>query len=240
MNNKLIVGAVAAMMSTTAWAVPARQGFRTVTQPDGTTIQVKVVGDEFTHYTLNEQGDILVRDANGYLCYGRVDANGVRTATTVRANIDADSHLAKSVKQNISQLNTTELNVKARQKRGIEPAGVMKAPATRASAYNGMGHTGSTFPPKGDVRGLVILVEYQDVKFNTAYDAGQYFTDMLNKDGFSQYNATGCAAEYFRLCSNNQFRPTFDVLGPSPSPTIATTMEATTPTVTTSPPKTWL
>lgn len=214
MNNKLIIGAVAAMMSTTAWAVPARQGFRTVTQPDGTTIQVKVVGDEFTHYTLNEQGDILVRDANGYLCYGHVDANGVRTATTVRANIDADSYLAKSVKQNISQLNTTELNVKARQKRGIEPAGVMKAPATRASAYNGMGHTGSTFPPKGDVRGLVILVEYQDVKFNTAYDAGQYFSDMLNKDGFSQYNATGCAAEYFRLSSNNQFRPTFDVLGP--------------------------
>lgn len=211
MKLKYILPALALATAATSWAVPARRGVRTVTQPDGTTIQVRVVGDEFAHYTLNTDGDILVRDAKGYLCYGSVDAAGVQTASSVRADIDPESFAAKSVKQNIKTLKTERLNTRARTRRKARAVGQMPS---RAASHSGMGHTGSTFPPTGDVRGLVILVEYSDVKFNTKYDAGQYFTDMLNKDGFSQYNGTGCAAEYFRLSSNNQFRPTFDVLGP--------------------------
>lgn len=37
---------------------------------------------------------------------------------------------------------------------------------------------------------------------------------MLNEDGFDDYEGTGCAAEYFRECSDGRFRPVFDVYGP--------------------------
>ena len=45
-------------------AVPARRGWQTRTQADGTTIEVQVIGDEFYHYTINQDGK-RVREVNG-------------------------------------------------------------------------------------------------------------------------------------------------------------------------------
>lgn len=45
-------------------AVPARRGWQTRTQADGTTIEVQVIGDEFYHYTINREGK-QVREVNG-------------------------------------------------------------------------------------------------------------------------------------------------------------------------------
>ena len=44
-------------------AVPARRGWQTRTQADGTTIEVQVIGDEFYHYTINREGQ-QVREIN--------------------------------------------------------------------------------------------------------------------------------------------------------------------------------
>ena len=72
---------------------------------------------------------------------------------------------------------------------------------------------GSTFPTKGEQRALVILVEYQDVKFNLENPL-DYFSRMLNEEGFSDYRATGSARDFFRYSSSGQFSPQFDVYGP--------------------------
>ncbi len=45
-------------------AVPARRGWQTRTQADGTTIEVQVIGDEYYHYTINRDGQ-QVREVNG-------------------------------------------------------------------------------------------------------------------------------------------------------------------------------
>ena len=37
---------------------------------------------------------------------------------------------------------------------------------------------------------------------------------MLNKEGYSNYNATGSAADYYHATSSDQFQPIFDVYGP--------------------------
>lgn len=77
------------------------------------------------------------------------------------------------------------------------------------------------FPVKGKQKGLVILVEFKDVKFNsknsTAYkqvESKTYFTEMLNKEGFDTYGGTGSARDWFISNSNGQFEPEFDVFGP--------------------------
>lgn len=57
----LIIVCVIAMM---AYAVPAKRGWQTRTQADGTTIEVQVIGDEFYHYTINREGK-QVRETNG-------------------------------------------------------------------------------------------------------------------------------------------------------------------------------
>ena len=57
----LVIVSVIAMM---AYAVPARRGWQTRTQADGTTIEVQQIGDEFYHYMINREGQ-RVREVNG-------------------------------------------------------------------------------------------------------------------------------------------------------------------------------
>lgn len=71
----------------------------------------------------------------------------------------------------------------------------------------------SSFPAKGEGRALVVLVEYQDKKFDCD-DPYDYFSRMLNEEGFSTYGATGSARDFFIENSMGQFRPQFDVYGP--------------------------
>lgn len=47
-----------------AYAVPAKRGWQTRTQADGTTIEVQQVGDEFYHFMINREGK-QVREVNG-------------------------------------------------------------------------------------------------------------------------------------------------------------------------------
>ena len=48
------------------YAVPARPGRRTVTQPDGTKITLVAHGDEWGHWLTDSQGRVVRKDADGY------------------------------------------------------------------------------------------------------------------------------------------------------------------------------
>lgn len=62
-------------------------------------------------------------------------------------------------------------------------------------------------------RGLLVLVQFSDVTFNSANNNAA-FNDMLNKAGYDYNGATGSAVDYFHAQSNNAYNPTFDVVGP--------------------------
>ncbi len=70
--------------------------------------------------------------------------------------------------------------------------------------------TAEGFPTTGSLRSLVILVGFTDVSFKTE-NARQAFSDLLNKQGYDKYGATGSAADYFHASSNDQFQPQFEV-----------------------------
>ena len=61
-----------------------------------------------------------------------------------------------------------------------------RAPGVRAKGL----FPGCDFPRKGEQKGLVVLVEYTDVKFQSDYDPQSYFSRMLNEDGFRDNGAT--------------------------------------------------
>ncbi len=71
----------------------------------------------------------------------------------------------------------------------------------------------TTFPTQGDIRSLIILVNYADVSF-VIPDPQQAFSRMLNEEGYSENGGTGSARDYFLANSFGNFRPTFDVYGP--------------------------
>lgn len=233
MNFKYIIAAVAASVALNASAVPAKRGLRTVVQPDGTELTIQKVGDESRHFTLTADGMLLTRDANGQYSYARIDKSGRLVSSGIRA-LNANAHPSghRYLMQNIDEVDMTALD-KMRAKNPAHSLNAVnaealrlnggsyrnaKAPAKAAGSLpqSGMGRFTSNFPRTGKIKGLVILVEYTDVKFNSGYktDAKTYFNDLLHKEGFSEYNGTGCATEYFRAQSNGQFDPEFDLYGP--------------------------
>lgn len=80
------------------------------------------------------------------------------------------------------------------------------------------GRCASTFPVLGEQKGLVILVEYDDVEFK--YGDFDYFNRMLNEEGFSDYGSLGSVRDWFIDNSDGRFLPEFDVYGPVKLPNI--------------------
>ena len=64
-------------VSFAAHSLPAKRGLHTLTQPDGTTIEVRIVGDEFSHYYLTPDGYPLLADSDGVMRYVTLAPNGV-------------------------------------------------------------------------------------------------------------------------------------------------------------------
>lgn len=69
MNNnssRLLTALCALILSVSSlWAVPARPGWQTKTQPDGTPIVVQLMGDEFGHYWMTKDGKIAEPQEDG-------------------------------------------------------------------------------------------------------------------------------------------------------------------------------
>ncbi len=184
MKKQLITLLLSLAVASSAMAVPARRGYVKMTGPDGQLIEVQKCGDEFGHHYVDRQGRTLIDDADGRLVLA--SEADMATATAARAA----RFEARNSNRSLS-------------------------PARRVPGQVGT-FPGTSFPATGKQKALVVLVEYKDVKFSIGNDAKakQYFTDMLNKDGFSEYNGTGCVRQYFRENSNGLFDCEFDVYGP--------------------------
>lgn len=226
--------ALAAVSGFQALAVPARPGLRSVTMPDGSVVKVRLVGDEFYHQYFTEDGYPLVQQ-DGYFYYSDITEGGeVVNSCIVASQPSLRSAAAQAFVQRID-MKTLEQRISNRAAKSARRLRLSEAMASGEAARKSAAKSsdsslfdaplyeqgyglfpGTPFPAYGQRRALVLLVEYQDVKFNDSYAVGakDYFTRLLNEEGFSDYGATGSAAQYFRENSGNTFLPQFDVLGP--------------------------
>lgn len=183
------------------FALPARSIPETVTQPDGTVVTVRVVGDEFYHYQMTADGIPVVRGADGFYRYAELTPDGTVVAGQVIAR---DAHLrTASDKVYLEQLAARKVSQGMVAQRQLKRQQKLRSVARRTTQAT----TGD------DVHGLVLLVEFSDKKFdptNTLED----FKEMMNKEGYDYQGAIGSARDYFIAQSDGQFRPTFDVVGP--------------------------
>ncbi len=66
----------------------------------------------------------------------------------------------------------------------------------------------------GERRGVIILAQFKDMKFNKSHTAA-YYQNLANQEGFtSNYGHVGSVRDYFIDQSNGQFVLDFDVYGP--------------------------
>lgn len=212
----ILFGAASLLAVQTANAVAAYPGLLPMTQPDGTTIQVRIVGDEFGSAYLTEDGYLLKRVGNAFY-YADMDDNGVAVSSGILAT-----------QPSLRTVGATEFLGKVDMKGRVFPA-LERSRAARVNGFAAKSNApqlntttapsiglfpGYKFPTKGKIKALVLLVDYPDQPFTLGEEAHDYFSRLLNERGFSDYDATGSAVDWYVENSCGQFVPEFDVYGP--------------------------
>ncbi len=225
--KRTLLSILASGMFAGAMAIPATPGLIAYTQPDGTVVNVKIVGDEHGHMLYSTDG-LLVLENNGRLEYAEFDSQGFPVASGIAVAPDGKSNPNAMKLQTEGKISSwaekISLNKAERLSKKLAGASGQKI-MTRAQDDGGerwvplnFGRTESTFPTLGNPRGLVILVEYADVEFE--YGDFDYFNRMLNQEGFSDFGSLGSARDWFIDNSNSKFIPDFDVYGPVKLPNV--------------------
>lgn len=196
-----------------AFAGPARPGVVTVRQSDGTTIRIRVHGDEFHHYVTSEEGYSLAADADGDWAFARLDEKGRLAPTGVKAKPVArltDSErriLGSSLRKGLlpreqdewqKRLGTWTYSISTRAGSGLDGAPPCLG--------------GTSWKPVGDKKILVLLAEFPDRPFTLGNAAA--FNDLLNSENYTKGGATGSVGKYYSDNSNGKFKPEFTVTGP--------------------------
>lgn len=184
-----------------AHAIPAKPGPITVTQPDGSSLTIRIFGDEWASYITTDDGYGIERGDDGFFYYieksGRLSSVKAKPAS---ARTAADRAAMSNVKQGV-------------------PFGEMEARRAQFMAQNPL-MVPSLVPaaaPRTSDRNLVILVQYSDKSFVVS-SPDSYFNDFLNGTNFSQNGATGSVRTFYNDNSNGVYTATFDVKGPYTAP----------------------
>lgn len=174
----------------------------TVSQPDGTSLTIRLHGDEFHHYQTTEDGYLLRENAKGFLTYATMNAaGGVVESSVVARDITKRTLVEIRFLKSVNQSAIIQKVQKAPQK--AQKSNVLKVP----------GVAKKVFPSTGSPKSLVILVNFADKSFITPNPQSE-FTNLLNQENYSTNGGTGSARDYFRASTYGKFSPTFDVFGP--------------------------
>lgn len=168
-------------------ARPAAPGVLRLQNPDGTVVEARQFGDEFFSYTTALDGQTLLEpDARGFWMPAMREGRQLRAIESDLSILRAEVESSPLMASRIQQ-RMAPLTVEGRTK----------------------------YPTVGeeDIHALVVLVQYDDIKF-TIPDIKTAIDKLCNEPGYSDYDAKGSARDYFQACSDGKFNPVFDVYGP--------------------------
>ena len=195
------------------YARPAYRSITRVSQPDGSTVNVRLVGDEYLHYNVTTDGYSLIRRDDGAFVYAQLNDEGQLEPTTMLAHdVNERSTEERKYLKNVGRLlpQPTTQAEQMRSQNQVQRARMLSQ--RRAALYD-----------YSQFRGLVLLVEYNDCSFRYN-DYADIMEDMINADNYTGNNrtnissygirCTGSIRDYYRDNSDGLFVPTFDVVGP--------------------------
>lgn len=190
----------AIIFSSLAWAIPAKRTKNKIVQTDGTELTVIKRGDEFFHYYTTLDGLVLQKKHKNAYYYATIENGKLQATTQLAHNPNSRKNKEKELIKKINWVtNTSKINTLRKSKSMKRHAQMRKTAAIT----------------KGNMRVLVLLVEYSDLEFSkTDAEIKTYMSNQLNQAGNTNGGAHGSAKEYFEAQSFNQFSPQFDVVGP--------------------------
>lgn len=214
--KKILLSITFALMGiVSGFAAKAYPGIVTVTQSDGTELNVRIYGDEHFNWLTTEDGVLLVKEGNNYYI----------AETTSYGTLKATSYIAHNANKRVPA------EIKAIKKQDLSrfrSYAIKKASPAKAM---GTGNSGvKYFPHSGSPKALVILVEFSDTPFQSGEKAKNVFEHFLKgkaedalPDGYEAYTGSyakanlrnnGSVSDYFYVMSQGTYTPQFDVVGP--------------------------
>lgn len=214
--KKILLSITFALMGiVSGFAAKAYPGIVTVTQSDGTELNVRIYGDEHFNWLTTEDGVLLVKEGNNYYI----------AETTSYGTLKATNYIAHNANKRLPA------EIKAIKKQDLSrfrSYAIKKASPTKAM---GTGNSGvKYFPHSGSPKALVILVEFSDTPFQSGEKAKNVFKHFLKgktedalPDGYEAYTGSyakanlrnnGSVSDYFYVMSQGTYTPQFDVVGP--------------------------
>ena len=210
--KRLMLLLTVAVVSLNLSAVPALKVKRTVTQSDGTSLQIVLCGDEnFHYYKTIDDVPVIKNDQDSY------EYATMKDGCLVSTKILAHEPLQRSVSEN-TFINLSKASINAdiqatwnerlakRNEHRLKRAEQRKA--FQASGANRIRKAGAT---SGNVKGLVILVNFADKKMTRTKEE---FEEQFNKVGYNKNRHIGSVRDYFSSQSYGQLNIEFDVVGP--------------------------
>lgn len=208
--KKILLSIVFALMGiASGFAAKAHTGLTTITQSDGSQLTIRLHGDEhFSWYSTAD--DVLIVQVGSNYYVAQVEEDGTLKATPQLAH-------------NAGERGTVEEQVINNQNKekflnllNAEPQALAKTIGTVTPAY---------FPHTGSPKALVILVEFQDVKFKTSDPVATFTYYLKGAEGKAAPEANnayvtkgmvnyGSVSQYFNDMSQGKFTPQFDIVGP--------------------------
>jgi len=188
MKKELFILSVLLCQAIAAVAVPAKPGWHTVTQSDGTTLKVQAVGNAFNNAILTTDGLTVERGSDGDFYY----TSSLTGLTAVRAHEKNRRTAAEKAFVNAQRSHMT-----------MQPMSAGGVPGLRGQ-FNAVGSNAvADVPANGARRIPIILVEFKDKKFNNS------------KEKIIDAMLTGpeSVGQYFHDQSNGMYKPIFDVYG---------------------------
>jgi M6 family metalloprotease-like protein len=181
------------------WSIPACPHRFEYIQPNKSTIQYLLKGDEFFNLKTTLDGIPIAKDTNNYLCYASIDESG---------QIYCSNHIAHNIENRTAEeklfITNYLSNISINKIKGL------------CKSFRLIGSTNTlhkSIPNKGKPKTLVILANFSDLSFIIP-NPQIAFNNLLNQKGYSDNGATGSVFDYFNDNSSGQFQPIFDVIGP--------------------------
>ena len=194
------------------YARPAYRGTTRVSQPDGSSVTIRLVGDEYLHYNTTVDGYSLVRRDDGAYVYAKKNNEGQFEPTALLAHdVNERTTEERLYVEKVGRLKPEPTDQMIQMRRQNRAARARQLSQNRAALYD-----------YSSFRGLVILVEYDDCPF-LYDDYDEIMEEMINSDNYtgnsrtninSSTRCTGSVRDYYRDNSNGMVVPTFDVVGP--------------------------
>lgn len=208
--KKFLLSITFALMGiASGFAAKAHTALTTITQSDGSQLTIRLHGDE--HYSwYSTTDDVLLVQVGKNYYVAQVEEDGTLKATPQLAH-------------NAGERGTVEEQVINNQNKekflnllNAEPQELAKPIGTVTPAY---------FPHTGSPKALVILVEFQDVKFKTSDPVATFTHYLKGAEGEAAPEANnayvtkgmvnyGSVSQYFNDMSQGKFTPQFDIVGP--------------------------